>query len=42
MSPFWLLEFLGGSWISGKFVHPVLSFVSSLAPVLPLQENKMN
>jgi hypothetical protein len=41
MSSLWFLEFLGGSWIPGKFVHHILSFISSLASVLPLQEDNM-
>jgi len=41
MSSLWSLEFWGGSRISGKFVHYILSFISSLASVLPLQEDNM-
>ena len=41
MSSLLSLEFWGGSWISGKFVHHILSFVSSLASVLLLQEDNM-
>jgi hypothetical protein len=41
MSSLWSLEFWGGPWISGKFVRHILSFISSLASVLPLQEDNM-